>query len=434
MKGKWRFLLAAGVLAALLSGAALAADYTHCADALHDMGLFRGTGSGYALDQGADRAQAATMFVRLLGKETEALATDYKSPFTDVPAWAEPYVSYLYQKGLTKGTSATTYSSNVACSADMYCTFMLRDLGYAEGSDFTYDKGAAYAATLGIVDSYVTASPFLRDNLAAVSYCMLAASPKNQPDTDLLSQLVAAGAVSAAGAEDTLATFAAYRAYMEQARGMEALTGVKMQTDSKTVTAYNDVSVTTSWEETTALSYPGGDLQNLVMQTDAANLGTGDSYTMYYKDGWIYLNSSSGDYKYEMNLSEYANKAESMGMMNNALYAILSVTREQTAEGTQYTFQMAPNVLNSYVMGLMDDLGDVSDLNIHFLVFSCLMGADGMPKQCSTEYEMRFATKIDGISTQLTLSSVANARFLAFNDDVKVTLPADADSYTDVGA
>ena len=37
------------------------------------------------------------------------------TPFTDVPAWAQPYVGAIYNAGVTSGTSATTYggSSNV---------------------------------------------------------------------------------------------------------------------------------------------------------------------------------------------------------------------------------------------------------------------------------------------------------------------------------
>ena len=54
------------------------------ADRLHDLGLFRGTGSGYALDKTATRMQGLIMLIRLLGEEEEALSFTDPCPFTDV--------------------------------------------------------------------------------------------------------------------------------------------------------------------------------------------------------------------------------------------------------------------------------------------------------------------------------------------------------------
>ena len=92
-------------VAAILAVSAFAADFTHCADALHDLGLFQGTDSGYDLDRAPTRAEAAAMLVRLLGAEEEAQAMEsYTAPFTDVRDWAKPYVQYLYDNGLTEKT------------------------------------------------------------------------------------------------------------------------------------------------------------------------------------------------------------------------------------------------------------------------------------------------------------------------------------------
>ena len=81
------------------------------ADRLHDLGLFRGTGSGYALDKTATRMQGLIMLIRLLGEEDEALACTDPCPFTDVAA-GDPsrYTAYAYAKGYTTGTTATTFS------------------------------------------------------------------------------------------------------------------------------------------------------------------------------------------------------------------------------------------------------------------------------------------------------------------------------------
>ena len=88
MKKLMKSAVAASMAAALLTSAAGAASFTSSADALRDLGLFQGSDKGYELDRAADRAEAATMLVRLLGKEAEAKesweASDSEFPFTDL--------------------------------------------------------------------------------------------------------------------------------------------------------------------------------------------------------------------------------------------------------------------------------------------------------------------------------------------------------------
>lgn len=216
----WRKALCTGVLTACLAWtAAQAAEYTVCADNLSALGLFQGTGQGYALDETATRAQAATMLVRLLGKESEALALPYTAPFTDVPTWAQPYVQYLYQNGLTTGATDTLYLPQATCTAQMYAAFALRALGYSEAQgDYTYQKVVEFAYTKGLYEAAVIEEEnFLRDDMAAVSYTALALSPKGTQNT-LLDRLVQEGAVQSAQAQryQTLFdTYADYRAATE---------------------------------------------------------------------------------------------------------------------------------------------------------------------------------------------------------------------------
>ncbi len=127
-------------------------DYGSMADALYAMGLFRGTNTGYDLENGTTRVQGLVMFLRLMGLEDEALACTEDVPFTDVPAdhWARGYVAYAYTQGLTNGTSATAFSPNAKVTAQHYLTFLMRALRYAEGSQFTYDTVLRDAASQGL--------------------------------------------------------------------------------------------------------------------------------------------------------------------------------------------------------------------------------------------------------------------------------------------
>lgn len=54
---KWlRAVCVGAAAAAMLTASAFAANYTNCADSLHEMGLFQGTQNGYDLDRTADQS------------------------------------------------------------------------------------------------------------------------------------------------------------------------------------------------------------------------------------------------------------------------------------------------------------------------------------------------------------------------------------------
>ena len=116
-------LLAVPSFAANLEG-----DADACATALRELGLFMGTDKGFELERPMTRAEAAAMLVRFFGAEKKALSGDYRHPFTDVPAWADKYVGWLYVSGLTKGVSPTLYGSRQAVTAWQYATFITRAL------------------------------------------------------------------------------------------------------------------------------------------------------------------------------------------------------------------------------------------------------------------------------------------------------------------
>ena len=154
------------------------------ADSLHALGLFNGTGTApngapvYELNRTGTRAEAVVMLVRFMGREEEAKNGSFSHPFTDVPAWAAPYVAYAYENGLTNGVSATSFGPNTTCTAQMYLTFMLRALGYAADDPSVYQNATELARQHGIcsteTDSYeICERPFWRADMAAASYRLL---------------------------------------------------------------------------------------------------------------------------------------------------------------------------------------------------------------------------------------------------------------------
>ena len=221
---KWlRAVCVGAVAAAMLTASAFAANYTNCADSLHEMGLFQGTQNGYDLDRTPTRAEASVMLVRLLGKEAEAKALTYTAPFTDLKGWEKPYVQYLYSNGLANGTNRTTFNPTGKCTAQMYAVFLLRALGYSDTADFSYANAIETAREQGIYDTgIINVQNFLRDDAAAASYTALSVSPKNSKGT-LLDQLVGENAITEADAKRYQSLFSSYAQYREATAGMDAL-------------------------------------------------------------------------------------------------------------------------------------------------------------------------------------------------------------------
>lgn len=104
---------------------AFAQSPTENADRLNALGLFRGTDSGYALENSATRIHALIMLIRLLGEEDEALAYKGECPFTDitVPTY-RLYAGYAHFKGYTSGTGNNTKGNHRAVKGT-YVSFRL---------------------------------------------------------------------------------------------------------------------------------------------------------------------------------------------------------------------------------------------------------------------------------------------------------------------
>lgn len=172
---------------------------------LGDEGLMRPNAEGgFDLERTATRVEAGVMLVRLLGAEETALAENDEHPFTDVAEWADPYVGYLYQNGLTTGVGDGLYGSNLAVDANSYATFLLRALGHSDAAgDFTYDTALDYAQTWMALTPSATyyelqRRDFLRDDMAILTYNALNVKIKGSwPEITLAGQIVEAGGFTA---------------------------------------------------------------------------------------------------------------------------------------------------------------------------------------------------------------------------------------------
>ena len=173
---------------------------TELAEDLKALGLFKGVSdTDFALGRAPTRTEALVMLIRVLGKETDALAKGGKHPFLDVPAWADKYVGYAYENKLTNGISATKFGGSSTASSSMYLTFVLRALGYSDtnGVDFTWDNPFTLARETGILRGNPDTLKFYRADVVLVSYATLESQIKGTQQT-LAQKLISQNAISAA--------------------------------------------------------------------------------------------------------------------------------------------------------------------------------------------------------------------------------------------
>ncbi len=198
-------LLLAVLTALCLGGGALALDvedpYLSSAEALHELGLFQGTGTNadgtpiYDLDKTPSRNQALIMLVRLLGKEAEAKNGAWDIPFTDVSAEMKPYVGYAYANGLTTGYTAESFRGGQKVSGNQYVSFLLRALGYESSKDFEVAKATELSDQIDLTAGQSLAG-FTRGDVAQLSAAALSTPLKNS-ETTMMRKLQTEGVIPA---------------------------------------------------------------------------------------------------------------------------------------------------------------------------------------------------------------------------------------------
>ena len=219
------------------------------ASALKKLGLFKGVSdTDFDLDRAPSRVEAIIMLIRVLGKESEVLSGNWTHPFTDVASWADKYVGYAYEKGLSGGISASEFGTGNA-NSDMYLTFVLRALGYNDKTgDFAWNEPDTLAKSVGILPESVDTVNFLRADVVHISWAALEAGLKEESDTGagkLAENLMASGiftpedyraAKQIAGKDESqspedgkavVSTFDAFKAAMEN----KAVTVINVDSD-----------------------------------------------------------------------------------------------------------------------------------------------------------------------------------------------------------
>ena len=398
------------LLTAALCVTASASDYDDAAQDLSAIGMFRGTASGFELDRAPKRSEAAIMLVRLYGAEEEAKAAydagQISHPFTDVSDFTSPYVAWLYNKGITKGATATTFGSAGPCSAKMYCAFLLRALGYEDGVDFQYADTLEVAQQKGFYHPTMFAGDFLRDDLAALTYQGLATDLKDG-STYLLDSLVKSGAVDAESAKPMTEKIDAYRA---MSAAMNTVDANAMDVD---VDMQMDMTITAEGETMQVPSTMRGNLKMIVAEDDSVQMAytmktvsQGESVDMdiWMKDGWVYLSTEmNGEaMKLKYSVEDQLAAVEGLGTVNvdamsvSGLAMLESVTAKKASGGnTEYTIVIGQGV-NSLVENVLGMMGqDVGSMDMRLGKMTATYTVDSKGNMKKVDMTFTASVKMD---------------------------------------
>ncbi len=432
------------LLTAALCVTASASDYDAVAEDLAAIGMFRGTASGFELDRAPKRSEAAIMLVRLYGAEEEAKtaydAGEITHPFTDVSEFTSPYVAWLYNKGITKGATATTFGSAGTCSAKMYCAFLLRALGYEDGVDFQYADALTFAQQKGFYDPTMFAGDFLRDDLAALTYQGLATDLKDG-STYLLDSLVRSGAVDAEAAKPMTEKIDAYRAMTAAVNTMDDSAmdvDIDMQMDM-TVTAEGETMQVPSTMQGNMkmIASEDGNIQ-MAYTMETTSQGVAMDMDVWMKDGWVYLSTEADGtaMKLKYSVEDQLAAVESLGAVNtdamsvNGLAMLESVTAKTSGGNTEYTMVIGEGVnsLIESILGMVGQDAEGMDLRLGKLTATYTVDGKGNMKKIDLDFTASVEMDIpmeDGQSYAMAaeydydMSMTVNAT----GKDVKVTFP-----------
>lgn len=446
MKQKFRIVLVSMLLVVGMLVAAGASSYDHCADQLKALGLFQGTEQGYELDRAPTRAEAATMLVRLLGKEADAQKLEYTAPFTDLEDWQKPYVQYLYDNELTSGATETTFEPESLCSAQMYTTFLLRALGYsdAEAADFTYQDAITFGESIGLVDyANCNQQKFLRDHIAAMSLTALNTAVKGDEDTVLLEKLVADGAVAQADAKDLLAFFDSFNSYVKASEQMSAASQSDMTMSIAASVDMDDVQVMSldmpidvkldmDMEQMDQSKIAMTGKVKVEMNEELVDPGmetkVEQDIAYYYTDGVFYMNMGGQKVKMDMSFEDMMQQMGDLSAMQKTEPICMIDSIEKSGNTSTVTYSASGmNGLIDSVLQNMDmttaDMGvAIDDMSAKVTV------SNDMIKTMDVAMQLTMTVEDQTMTMDVTMNCTVNK----LGSGVTVTLPSDLDTYEEM--
>ena len=300
--------------------------------------------------------------------------------------------------------------------------FLLRALGYQDGTDFAYGDALTFAQQKGFYDPLQFAGTFLRDDLAAVTYQALGTDLKDG-STYLLKSLIDSDAVDAQAASPITEKIEAYRALQQASAGTDS---TAMDAD---LTASINMTVAQDGETLSMPMTMDGNIQMILDEDDLQmaydfDIGMmGDTMTMreWLTGGWVYMETvvdgetvrtkNQVDLATQLALIEQAQASAFRDMVNvSGLAMVDSITTRTQGANTVYTLVISVPSMNS-MMGT---------------VFGTMLGSD-LPSAENLQAMMEMLS-FDDITAVYTVDRSGDLKDIQMTYSIEMTVPAEEGS------
>ncbi len=153
--------------------------------ALFDLGILKGDGVSFHLDQTLSRAEALAFISRIKGEEatlSSLYASTNETKFKDNMSnqWYTPYINYGVATGLVNGYADGTFKPSGKLTDQAFVKLLLVALGYTFDTDFTWDTVFPFAFEKGLIlEVPLKQSPILRGDVVTLIYRALQMDVRN---------------------------------------------------------------------------------------------------------------------------------------------------------------------------------------------------------------------------------------------------------------
>lgn len=161
-------------------------------------------------------------------------------------------------------------------------------------------------------------------------------------------------------------------------------------------------------------------------------MGQEISSTMFYKEGYYYMDTMGQKYKYAYDAERLMEQIKgSIGASAPEMSGIQNIKAEKKNGNTLLTFDVDPSQMNTYVANALGTLADtdlIGSMEIRKVTGTCTVGADGY--FTNSDIHMNLSTDIQGTAIDVEANAVSS--ILRTGDPVTITYPEDLNRYTEI--
>ncbi|MEF2879700.1 MAG: DUF6612 family protein [Blautia sp.] len=242
------------------------------------------------------------------------------------------------------------------------------------------------------------------------------------------------GQEGAAKAEDTAKELDPLELYTQASEKSRELQDMEMTIDMQMKLMQGEESLDIGSKMDMKIKGNGTDTMEYYTDSVTTLMEQEISSTMFYKDGYYYMDTMGQKYKYAYDVQQLmAQVEESISASAPEISGIQNIAAEEKDGTTILTFDVDPSQMNAYVENALGALGDASQtgsVEIQKVSGTCTVGSEGY--FTTTDLNMSFSMDIQG--TAVDVEATAASSISNVGDQVTISYPEDLNEYTEVDA